>query len=117
MGSATARRFALVAGMVLLASLGGLPGSTLGRVERSDGDLASPATSALAPVPAIRRHGAPASWPQQSQARGLLAVAAAALLVLARLAPWGAVAAVQLAPSPLARRRHAIALRAPPLAA
>ena len=117
MGSATVRRFALVAAVLLLAPAWYRPLAVATR------EAAQPLTVGLATVgaaqaPAVRRHTGAGWWLhdlREDHGRSLVVLAVAALLSLLRLVPWLGLAAVRAVPSSLARRRHAISLRAPPL--
>jgi len=117
MRSATVRRFAFVAALLLLApawcrsSLARgavqLPGQVVSALSRGDAGA----------LPAIRRHDAGGVWSARGRpehGRKLLALELLALLSLIRLVPWATVAAVPMAPPALGRRRHVISLRAPP---
>jgi hypothetical protein len=117
MGSATTRRFALLAAILLLVPVWCRP-SVAHPVPKSPGL----AVVGLAPggpgaAPAIRRHAAN-GWSRAvarvDQGRTLAALGLLGLLALIGLAPWTALHAVPAAPSPLGRRRHVISLRAPP---
>jgi hypothetical protein len=126
MRSATVRRFALVAAVVLLAPVWarqaptarvvqGVESALVGAVA-ADGTLAAPATAT--PGAALRRQ-AGAGWglsgTRADHGRAVAALALVALLSLLRPAPWARLRAAREAPSSLVRRRFAIALRAPPL--
>jgi hypothetical protein len=117
MRSATVRRFAFVAALLLLApawcrsSLAShavhVPGQVLAGLSRGD----------VGALPAIRRHDAGGVWSARARpenGRKLFALGLFALLSVARLVPWATVDAVPMVPSPLGRRRHVISLRAPP---
>jgi hypothetical protein len=117
MKSATVRRFALVAALLLLAPVWGrstlasraveVPGHVLAGLSRGD-----PGT-----LPAIRRHDGGGLWSARARpehSRKLFAIGLLALLSLIRLVTWATVDAIRTAPSPLGRRRHIISLRAPP---
>ena len=111
MGSATIRRFAFVAALLLVAPIS-CQASVAVRAVKSSGVLVVGVTPRSGPAaPAIRRHASPAWW----MAGGLVAVGVFALLSLLALAGWSPLRVVWSAPSPLTRRRHVIALRAPPL--
>jgi hypothetical protein len=118
MGSATIRRFALVAAMVLLAPLSFRP-SVVVRAVQVPGTIVAGLPSDGSPAsPAIRRHTAGAwamAGTRVDQARRLLGLGVVALLSLLVIGPWSILESRRSAPSPLVRRRHAIALRAPPL--
>ncbi|MDQ4070884.1 MAG: hypothetical protein M3203_15650 [Actinomycetota bacterium] len=121
MRSVAARRLALVAAIVVLAPVWCRPvaaAQTRGEA-RGSAVLAGRRAPAAPSVPAIRRQTPGVSWVQLSRAalgRALLVVAALALLALLRLAPWATPSPLSAAASSLARCRHAISLRAPPLA-
>jgi hypothetical protein len=69
-------------------------------------------------APAIRRQVAAGWWMAGSRAdhgRRVLVVGVVALLSLLLVVPWSILETRRSARSPLVRRRHAIALRAPPL--
>ena len=116
MGSATTRRFALVAAVVVLAPLWCRAVSDVGAPARSDGPFVGMTAAATAPALVVRRHAsawpwAPRSSPQPSHGPATAGLAAlVALLALSRRAPFAAVPVA----SPLSRRRHVIALRGPP---
>ena len=117
MGSATIRRFAFVAAILLLGPVWCQPGSVGGALERPGRALVGLAPAGTGTVPAIRRHAAGAWWTTAVRAdhgRFLAAVGLLALLSLTRLLPWATLQAVRSAPSSLGRRRHIISLRAPP---
>ena len=117
MRSATVRRFAFVAALLLLTPVWcrsslvpgatQLPGHVLSALSRGDAGT----------LPAIHRHAAGGAWSARGrpeQSRKLFAFGLLALLSLIRLVPWASVEAVLMAPSALGRRRHVISLRAPP---
>ena len=118
MGSATVRRFALVAAMVLLVPVWSRMADAAATVVPSDGVFVSLAATDAVPAPAVRRHVA-GVWRLSAQrpehGRSLVALAFVALLSLLRPVRWDALGAARSAPSPLVRRRHVISLRAPPL--
>ncbi len=117
MGSATARRFALVAVIALLAPLWWQP--VTGSVELAGTVVLRIAAPAPSPAPAIRRNVSTGPWVFGSRPlQGRLVVAALlmALVALVPVGPWTGVVAVGAGPSSLIRRRHAISLRAPPSA-
>lgn len=119
MGSATIRRSAFVAAILLLAPVWCQPGPVPGALERPGRALVGLAPTGTATVPAIRRHATGAWWTAAVRAdhgRFLAAVGLLALLSLMRLLPWATLEADRTAPSSLARRRHIISLRAPPSA-
>ena len=117
MGSATIRRFAFVAAILLLAPAWCRPAAVAEALERPGQALVGLAAAGAGTVPAIRRHAAGAWWTTAARAdhgRSLAALGLLALLSLARLVPWATLEVVSTAPSSLARRRHVISLRAPP---
>ena len=119
MGSTTIRRFGLVVAIVLLAP-GWSQTSVVARAVRTRESLfVALAPAGTAPTPAIRRHTSAGWWVHGSKpdpsGRDTLALAVVALLSLLGLVPWARQEAVRSAPSALTRRRHGIALRAPPL--
>lgn len=117
MGSATIRRFAFVAAILLLAPAWCRPAAVAETLERSGRTLVGLAPAGAGAVPAIRRHTAGGWWTSAARTdlgRSLAAVGLLALLSLTTLMPWATLEAVRTAPSSLARRRHVIALRAPP---
>ena len=70
-----------------------------------------------ASAPSIRRQASGGWWVTGTRVdpgRTLLALGIVVLLSLLRLVRWDTIDAARSAPSPLVRRRHAIALRAPP---
>ena len=117
MAPATFRRFALVAAMVLLAPFWCRPSVVVRAVSSPGTMLVGLATDGTPATPAIRRQTAGA-WGMAGrfeQGRRLLAVGVVALLSLLLVGPWSVLQTLRSAPSSLVRRRHAIALRAPPL--
>ena len=118
MGSATVRRFALVAVMVVLVTLSGRPSVVDRAVGTTDAALVRIVSGTPPAAPAIRRHVAPGGWILGSRVdhgRTLLALAVLAMLSLLRPLPWSTLDPLRSAPSSLTRRRHVIALRAPPV--
>ncbi len=118
MGSATIRRLALVAAVVLLAPLWCRPSVVVRAVQVPGSMVVGLASDGAPAAPAIRRQAAGA-WSivglRTDLGRRLLSVGVVALLSLLVVGPWSVLESRRSAPSPLARRRHAIALRAPPL--
>jgi len=117
MGSATIRRLALVAAVVLLAPIWCRPTAVASTPASSDVLLIGSAPTGRSSTPAIRRSAVVGWWVAASRAdqgRGPVAVGVAALLSLLTLARWPPLLPIGSAPSPLTRRRHVIALRAPP---
>ena len=115
MGSATARRFALVAAMVVLVPVWFRAVSAVDVPAPADGLFVGMAVGSTAPAPVIRRIAD--SWPSPSPAHGPASAAMAALLALLLLVRWAGSCATPRGVSPLALRRHVIALRGPPLPA
>ena len=120
MGSATTRRFALVAAILLLAPVWCRPS-----VAQRAAEAPGPAVVGLAPggpgsVPAIRRHAAD-GWSRAGarldHGRTVGALGLLGLLSLMGLVPWATLRSVLAAPPSVGRRRHVISLRAPPLLA
>lgn len=117
MGSATIRRFAFVAAILLLAPAWCRPSAVSETLERPGRALVGLAPAGAGTVPAIRRHAIGAWWTSAARAdhgRVLAALGLLAMLSLTRLLPWARLEAVRLAPPSLGRRRHVISLRAPP---
>ena len=112
MGSATARRFALVAAMVVLAPVWFRAVSAVHAPEPSDGLFVGMAHASTVPAPVIRRIAD--SWPSSASAHAPTPAAVATLLALLVLARWARLCADPTGASPLARLRHVIALRGPP---
>ena len=116
MGSATVRRFVLVAAVLLLAPVWSRPLVVASAVVTHP--EVGMATGGAAHAPAIRRHTAGGWWlhgPHEEQSRSLVVLAVLGLLSsLLRRVPWVTLASVASVSSSLVRRRHAIALRAPP---
>ncbi|HEX2048745.1 MAG TPA: hypothetical protein VHF27_13345 [Acidimicrobiales bacterium] len=115
MRSATARRFALVAAMVVSVPFWFRAVSAVDAPAPADGLFVGMAVTATVPAPAIRRIADP--WPSSASAHGVPIAPMATLLALLLLARWARLCAAPTGVSPLARRRHVIALRAPPAAA
>jgi hypothetical protein len=123
--SATVRRFALVAVLVLLVPAWGRSGPATGSVRAAAsvlvrgakaGTLSAP--DAAAPAATMRRQAAGAlglSGARSDHRRAMAALALVVLLALARTPAWARTRASRRAPSSLVRRRYAIVLRAPPL--
>ncbi len=117
MGSAMLRRFAFVAAMVLLAPVWFRPAAVAHAAGSPGATVIGLAPAGAPPGPAIRRHTTGGWWLAGSRleyGRALVVLAAVALLSVFRRAPWAILAASRSVPAPLARRRHIIALRAPP---
>ena len=120
MGSATIRRFALVAVILLLAPVSCRPSVASKALKAPALAVVGLAPAGAGSVPAIRRHagdGWSRAVTRADQGRMMAALALLGLLSLIGLTPWGTLRAVPAAPSPLGRRRHVISLRAPPLLA
>lgn len=120
MGSATARRFALVAAMVVLVPVWFRAVPAVGAPAPSDGLFVGTTAASTAPAPAIRRIAD--SWPwahgsSLASTHGPSVAAMAALLALLLPARWARFCAAPRGVSPLARRRLVIPLRGPPLRA
>jgi hypothetical protein len=123
--SATLRRFALVAVLVLLVPAWGRPGPATGSLRAATSVLvraakaeALSAPDAAAPAATMRRQAGGAlgvSGARPDHRPALAALAFVALLALVRTPPWARRRASQRPPSSLVRRRYAIVLRAPPL--
>ena len=117
MGSATIRRFAFVAAILLLAPAWCRPAAVAEAFESPGRTLVSLAPAGAGTVPVIRRHAAGAWWTTEHRAahgRALAAVGLIALLSLTRPLFRAMLEAVRSAPSSLGCRRHVISLRAPP---
>jgi hypothetical protein len=117
MGSATVRRFAFVAALLLLTPVWGRSSLAPGAVQLPGHVLSALSGGDAGALPAIRRHDADGLWSARvrlEHSRKLFAFGLLALLSLVRLVPWATVEAVLMAPSALGRRRHVISLRAPP---
>jgi hypothetical protein len=118
MGSATIRRFALVAVILLLAPVWCRPSVATAALEAPGLAVVGLAPAGAGSVPAIRRQagdGWSRAVARADQGRTVAALALVGLLSLMGLTPWATLRAVPAAPSPLGRRRHVISLRAPPL--
>lgn len=115
MGSATARRFALVAAMVVLVPLWFRAVSAVDAPAPPDGLFVGMAVASSAPAPVIRRIGD--SWPSSASAHDPTSAAMATLAALLLVARGATFCADLTGPSSLARRRHVISLRGPPLRA
>jgi hypothetical protein len=117
MGSATLRRFALVAAILLLSPVWCGPSMVSTALETPGRAVLGLTGTDAGALPAIRRHDAGGWWSSRGrpeQSRNLIAVGLLALLSVLRAVPWATVEAVLMAPSSLGRRRHVISLRAPP---
>ena len=117
MRSATVRRFAFVAALLLMAPVWCRSSLAAGAVEVPGHVLAGLTRGDTGTLPAIRRHDAGGVWSGRArpeQSRKLFAFGLLALLSFVRLVPWATVEVVRTAPSALGRRRHVISLRAPP---
>jgi hypothetical protein len=117
MGSATVRRFAFVAALLLLTPVWCRSSLAPGAAQRPGEVLSALIQGDAGALPAIRRHDAGGVWNARvrpEHGRKLFALGLLALLSLIRLVPWATVEAVLTSPSALGRRRHVISLRAPP---
>ena len=118
MGSATIRRFALVAAMLLLVPVWCRPSVVERALEASGLAVVGLAPGGAGSVPAIRRHAGD-GWSRAAarpdHGRTVAALGLLGLLSLMGLVPWATLRSVLAAPSLLGRRRHVISLRAPPL--
>ena len=124
MGPATIRRLASVAAVVLVAlvwcrpaGLAGLAGLADG-VQASDRPLVAQALGGTGAAPAVIRQSHAGWWlhgTRPDHGKGPFVAALFALVLLVCPVPWGRPNGPRSAPSSLARRRHVIALRAPPL--
>ena len=119
MGSATTRRFALVAAILLLAPVWCRPSVAPRAVHASGLAVVGLAPAGAGSVPAIRRaaDGWSRAVARPDHGRTVATLGLLGLLSLIGLSPWATVRALLAAPSPLGRRRHVISLRAPPLLA
>lgn len=117
MGSATTRRFALTAAILLLAPVWCRPAVALSTSDVPGMAVARLAPAAAGSIPAIRRHAAD-GWSRAlarpDHGRGVVALGVLGLLSLMGVAPWAILRIVGAAPSTLGRRRPVISLRAPP---
>ncbi len=116
MESATARRFALVAVILLLAPVWCRPSFAQRAVETPGLAVAGMAPAGSASFPVIRRHVGD-GWSRASGSldHGRTVAALGPGLLSMGLALWATLLAVLAAPPSLARRRHVISLRAPPV--
>lgn len=118
MGSATTRRFALLAAILLLVPVWCRPS-----VAHTVLGSPAPAVVGLTPAgpgpgPAIRRlagDGWPRAGARVDPGRTVAPLGLVGALSLMGLAAWATLLAVRAAPPSLGRRRHVISLRAPPL--
>lgn len=114
----TLRRFAFVAVIAVMEPLWGhwaaLPRLV---VEASTETVPAHAEIGTAAIPSFRQH-VEAAWrgskEQPATSRSVMALAVLAVLSLLRPTPWRTLVTARPAPPALARRRHVIALRAPP---
>jgi hypothetical protein len=116
MRSATIRRFAFVAAMLLLVPVWSQPSAANRALDRPGQALISLVPGPGAAVPAIRRQSMGSWWAaaRADHGRIIAALGLVGILALVSLAPWATVGAALVAPAPLGRRRHIISLRAPP---
>lgn len=117
MGSATVRRFALVAALLLLSPVWCRSSLVSGPVHVPEQLLSAFSRGDAGDLPAIRRQDAGGVWSARARpehSRKLFAFGLLALLSLIRLVPWATVESALMAPPALGRRRHVISLRAPP---
>ena len=121
MGPATIRRLASVAAIVLVALVWCRPAGLAGLVEgleASDRPSVVQGLGGAGRAPAVVRQSHAGWWvhgTRPDHGKGPLAAAVVAVMLLAGPVFWGRHDGSRSAPSPLARRRHVIALRAPPL--
>ncbi|HTJ75283.1 MAG TPA: hypothetical protein VL337_07945 [Acidimicrobiales bacterium] len=125
MRSATVRRLALVAVLVVMVPAWGRSGPAPGSVRAATSVLVRAAKAgtlsahdAASPAATMRRQAGGAlgvSGARPDHRRAPAALALVALLALAQNPAWSRTRAGQRPPSSLVRRRYAIVLRAPPL--
>jgi hypothetical protein len=119
MGHPTVRRLALVAASVLLALVWYrpvIPSGVAVTAERPMVGYGPAGTGAAAAVVRQSHAGFSVHGTRPEHGKGLVVAGAlVTLLALLRLVLWGPSDGPRAAPSSLARRRHVIALRAPPL--
>ena len=117
MGSGTIRRIAFVATILLLTPVWCRSPAAVMVVDTVGSALANLAPGGGGPVPAIRRQptGAWTAGARTDQGRTVAALGLLSVLALMALAPWATVRAELASHPSRGRRRHVIALRAPPL--
>ena len=118
MGSATIRRFAIVAAILLLSPVWCRSTVANRALETPGLALVGLVRGATGSVPAIRRQagdGWSRAVARPDHGRAVAALGLLGLLSLLGLTPWATLRTVPAAPSSLGRRRHVISLRAPPL--
>ncbi len=118
MGSTTVRRFVLAAALVLLAPVWSQTSVVAGAAGTPDLVSVGLAPAGNTGTVATRRHPTAGWWVQGSRpdaGRVLVTLAMVALVSALRAGLWSLFEAVRTAASALGRRRHVIALRAPPL--
>jgi hypothetical protein len=118
MGSATTRRFAVLAAILLLVPVWCRPSVAHTALNTHELAVVGLAPAGPGPVPAIRRlvgDGWPRAGARLDHGRAVAALGLAGVLSLMGLARWARLVAVRAAPPSLGRRRHVISLRAPPL--
>jgi hypothetical protein len=118
MGSATTRRFALLAAILLLVPVWCRASVAHSAFDTHELAFIGPAATSPGSVPAIRRltgDGWPRAGARLDHGRAVAALGLAGVLSLMGAAPWATLLAVRSAPPSLGRRRHVISLRAPPL--
>ena len=117
MDPAPIRRLALVAAILLLVPLWSRPSTAARSVDSTAAAVVRVAPTAAASSPAIRRQASGGWWVTGTRldpGRTLLGLGLVVLLSLLRVVRWDTIDAARWALSPLVRRRHIIALRAPP---
>jgi hypothetical protein len=117
MGSASIRRIAFVAALLLLAPIWCRPSAVAEALDAPGLAMVGLTPAGTGTVPAIRRQATGAWWTAASRpdhGRSIAAVGLMALFALLGLTAWAPVVAVSTAPASLGRRRHVISLRAPP---
>ena len=117
MGSATTRRFALLAAILLLVPVWCQPSVAHRALETHALAVVGLAPAGPGSVPAIRRLAAD-GWPRAGarldHGRTMAALGLTGALALVGLAAWATLLAIRTARPSLGRRRHIISLRAPP---
>lgn len=118
MGSATTRRFALLAAILLLVPVWCRPSVARIAPDTPVQAVVGPAPAGPGSAPAIRRlagDGWPRAGARLDHGRIVAALGLVGALALMGLAAWATLLAVRAAPPSLGMRRHVISLRAPPL--